>query len=121
VVRDPSRLPQAAHSSSFTAKREGVIQTVDPRTIGYGIIALGGGRQNMEDDVDPSVGFVITAKPGHHVTKGQTLATIHARSGADLEAGRTALERAIVIGDSMPPPLPLISHRVTVRGVEALA
>ena len=98
-----------------------MIQAVDPRAIGYGIIAIGGGRQNMEDEVDPSVGFVITAKPGHHVTKGQTLATIHARSVADLEAGRTALERAIVIGESAPPPLPLISHRVTVRGVEALA
>jgi enoyl-CoA hydratase/carnithine racemase len=31
------------------------------------------------------------------------------------------LERAIVIGDSADPPLPLVSHRVTVRGVEQLA
>jgi len=121
VVRDPSRLPKAPHSSSFTAKREGVIQTVDPRAIGYGIIAIGGGRQNMEDEVDPSVGFVITAKPGHHVTKGQTLATIHARSREDLDAARSTLESAIVIGDSAAPPLPLVSHRVTTRGVETLA
>ena len=121
VVRDPSRLPQASHQSSFDAKREGVVQTVDPRAIGYGIIALGGGRQNMEDEVDPSVGFVITAKPGLHVTKGQTLATIHARNRGDIDVGRSALERAIVIGDSALPPLPLISHRVTARGVERLA
>ena len=118
VVRDPSRLPQAPHRSTFDAPREGIVQSVDPRAIGYGIIALGGGRQNMEEDVDPSVGFVITAKPGHHVTKGQTLATIHARSREDLNAGRSILERAITIGDSAPPPLPLISHRVTARGVE---
>ncbi len=121
VVREPSRLPKAPHRSSFDAKREGVVESVDPRAIGYGIIALGGGRRNMEDELDPSVGFVITAKPGHHVTKGQTLATIHARSREDLDLGRSTLERAIVIGDSALPPLPLVSHRVTARGVETLA
>jgi pyrimidine-nucleoside phosphorylase len=121
VVRDPTRLPLARHQESFVAKREGVVRTVEPRAIGYGIIALGGGRRNMEERVDPSVGFVITAKPGLHVTKGQTLATIHARSEADLAVGRSVLESAIVIGDSAEPPLPLVSHRVTARGVEQLA
>ncbi|HEV7839685.1 MAG TPA: thymidine phosphorylase, partial [Gemmatimonadaceae bacterium] len=121
VVRDPTRLPQAAHQSSFNAKREGVVQSVDPRAIGYGVIALGGGRKNMEEKVDPSVGFVITAKPGHDVAKGQVLATIHARTRADLDIGRSTLEHAIEIGDSAVAPLPLISHRVTVRGVERLA
>jgi thymidine phosphorylase len=67
------------------------------------------------------VGFVIAAKPGLQVAKGQSLATIHARSRADLDVGRATLERAIAIGDSAPSPLPLVSHRVTVRGVESLA
>ena len=120
VVRDPSRLPRAQHQESFAAKREGVVQSVDPRAIGYGVIALGGGRRNMDEKVDPSVGFVISAKPGMRVTKGQDLATIHARSREDLNLGRSTLEHAIVIGDSASPPLPLISHRVTARGVERL-
>jgi thymidine phosphorylase len=121
VIRDPTRLPQAPHQSTFNAKRDGVVQSVDPRAIGYGVIALGGGRRNMEEKVEPSVGFVITVKPGHHVTKGQALATIHARSRADLDVGRSTLERAIEIGDSAVTPLPLISHRVTAEGVERLA
>ena len=121
VVRDPSGFPPAPFQSSFDARREGVVQSVDPRAIGYGVIALGGGRRNMEETVDPSVGFVITAKPGLHVTKGQRLATIHARSRDDIEVGRATLEHAIVIGDSALPPLPLVSHRVTARGVEPLA
>jgi thymidine phosphorylase len=121
VVRDPGRLPRAAHIATFVAKREGVIQNVDPRAIGYGVIALGGGRRNMEDRIDPSVGFVITAKPGLHVAKGQSLATIHARSQEDLTLGRSILEAAIVIGDSLVnPPLPLLSHWVTARGVEPI-
>src|SRR5438552_1764315 len=121
VVRDPSRLPQARHRESFTAKRDGIVQAVEPREIGYGIIALGGGRRNMEETIDPSVGFVITAKPGMHVTKGQTLATIHARSESDLAVARSVLEKAIVIGDGAVMPLPLVSHRVTARAVEEIA
>jgi pyrimidine-nucleoside phosphorylase len=121
VVKDPLRLPQARHRADFTAQREGVVQSVDPRAVGYGVIALGGGRRNMEDRVDPSVGFVITAKPEDHVLKGQTLATIYARNKDDLDTGRSVLGEAIVISDSAPPPLPLVSHRITARGVEVLA
>ena len=120
VVRDPGRLPRAPHTETFVAKRDGTIQGVDPRAIGYGVIALGGGRRNMEDRIDPSVGFVITAKPGLRVAKDQSLATIHARSKQDLTLGRSILESAIVIGDSPVNPLPLLSHWVTVRGVESI-
>jgi pyrimidine-nucleoside phosphorylase len=121
IVRDPSRLPQARHHAEFEAKWDGVVNTVEPRAVGYGVIALGGGRRNMEDRVDPAVGFVITAKPGDHVKKGQSIATIHARSREDLEVGRVALEQAIVISSSVPTSLPLISHRITPKGVEVLA
>lgn len=120
VLAEPMRLPQAPHRADFVATRDGVVQSVDPRKIGYGVIALGGGRRNMEDIVDPCVGFVIAAKPSDHVKKGQLLATIHARSPEDLEAGRTVLEEAIAIGDSAAAALPLVSHRITARGVEAL-
>src|SRR5881394_3651696 len=49
AVRDPSRLPRAHDEATFQAKRDGIVERVDPRAIGYGIIALGGGRKNMED------------------------------------------------------------------------
>ena len=120
AVRDPSRLPRAAHQRKFNAKRAGVVQSVEPRTIGYGVIALGGGRRNMEDTVDPSVGFVISAKPGARVEKDQTLATIFARNEEGLDLGTSILEQAIAVGDGVPAVLPLVSHRVTARGVEEL-
>src|SRR5213595_425538 len=36
VVRDPTRLPKAPHQATFTAARAGIVQSVDPRAIGYG-------------------------------------------------------------------------------------
>src|SRR2546430_590489 len=73
VIRDPSGLPHALHEATFQAKRAGVIQRVDPRIIGYGVIALGGGRTRMEDTIDPSVGFVVSAQPGDRVRNVQLL------------------------------------------------
>jgi len=121
VIDDPALLPQAPRSAVYTAASAGQVIAVHPRHVGHGIIAMGGGRTRVEDAVDPSVGFVITARPGKPVVAGQPLATIYARDVAGLEAGGAALDRAIEIGVGGAAPRPLVSHRVTARGVEAFA
>lgn len=118
VVDDPAVLPQAQACELYDAPRRGFIARVEPRTIGRGVVALGGGRQRLEDTIDPSVGFVITAKPGDWAEQGEPLATIFARDSAGIEAGRAALREAIVIADEAEPPLPLVSHRVTIEGAQ---
>jgi pyrimidine-nucleoside phosphorylase len=120
VVDDPAVLPQAAECELFNAPRRGFVARVEPRAIGRGIIALGGGRTRMEDRVDPSVGFVITARPGDWVEQGEPVATIFARDRAGVEAGRQALRHAITFADEADPPLPLVSHRVTSAGAEVV-
>jgi pyrimidine-nucleoside phosphorylase len=122
VVDDPAVLPQAPESAVYEASRDGVVAEVAPRPVGRGIIALGGGRRRVDDVVDPGVGFVITARPGDAVVRGQPLATVYARDAAGLAAGRAALDAAIVLADHAgATPLPLVSHRVTTAGTEALA
>lgn len=118
VVDDPGLLPEAPECEVFLAARSGVVAQVEPRAIGHGITAMGGGRSRVEDIVDAAVGFVITARPGAQVRRGEPLATIYARDAAGAEAGRAALEAAIVIADEADLPLPLVSHRVTEAGVE---
>jgi pyrimidine-nucleoside phosphorylase len=120
VVEDPAVLPQAAECELFNSPRRGFVARVEPRAIGRGIIALGGGRTRMEDRVDPSVGFVITARPGDWVEQGEPVATIFARDRAGVEAGRQALRHAITFADEADPPLPLVSHRVTSAGAEVV-
>ena len=118
VVVDPAILPEAHDLEIFTAPRDGVIARVEPRRIGMGIIELGGGRTTVEDTVDPSVGFVITARPGDVVRAGEPLATVYARDAGGLQLGIRCLRDAITVADEAEPPLPLISHRVTEAGVE---
>ncbi len=118
VVDDPALLPQAAECEIHVAPRRGIVASVAPREIGYGITELGGGRTRVTDAVDPTVGFVITARPGDWVEAGEPLATVFARDAAGIAAGGRCLDRAIVIAESAEPPLPVISHRVSGAGVE---
>ncbi|MBA3657139.1 MAG: thymidine phosphorylase [Gemmatimonadaceae bacterium] len=120
VVSDTDRLPQAKLQSAFKASRSGYITRVEPRTIGHGIIALGGGRTTMEDIVDPSVGFFITAKPGMEVRAGEVIATVFACDQGGADTGLSVLEKAISIGDVPEEYLPLISHRITSEGTQVL-
>ena len=120
VLDDPALLPQAKECELFPAARRGFVQRVEPRAIGRGIIALGGGRTRIEDEVDPAVGFVITVKPGDFVEAGEPLASIYARDRAGVERGRATLKSAITIGDDAEPPLKLVSHRVSRAGLEEL-
>ena len=118
VVDDPAVLPQASACELYDAPRRGFVARVEPRAVGRGVVALGGGRQRIEDPLDPAAGFVITAKPGDWVEQGEPLATVFARDAVGIEAGRAALREAITIAEEAEPPLPLVSHRVTIEGVE---
>ncbi|MGH7533321.1 MAG: thymidine phosphorylase, partial [Gemmatimonadales bacterium] len=119
VVEDPSILPQANEVEVFRAPKAGTVAQVEPRRIGFGVIELGGGRARKEDTVDPSVGFVITARPGDKVVAGEPIASIFARDRAGIEHGLSVLTEAITFGPPVPL-LPLVSHRLSKDGTEVL-
>jgi pyrimidine-nucleoside phosphorylase len=118
IASDPSALPTAKLNAEFLAGRDGFVTEVRPHTVGYGIIALGGGRRRMDDTIDPGVGFVIHAKPGDEVSRGTCLATVHAKNDAGIRHGRAVLAEAITIGDIREEALELVSHRITGAGPE---
>jgi pyrimidine-nucleoside phosphorylase len=122
VVDTPESLPHAPLVEEYLAPIAGHVRTVEPRQIGEAVVAMGGGRQTMEDRVDPAVGLVLHVQPGARIDAGASLATIHARDANGLAVARAALRAAIVV---TPEPsdaaLPLVSHRVTSSGVEVLA
>ncbi len=120
VVEDPSVLPQAAEVEVFRAPRSGVVAQIEPRRIGRAIVELGGGRRTIEDEIDPSVGFVIPARPGQSVKAGEPLASVFARDLEGIRIGLTALGEAIVIAEE-GTLTPLITHRVGPNGVTSLA
>jgi thymidine phosphorylase len=70
----------------------------------------------MEDEIDPGVGFVIHAKPGASVKRGEKLATVHARDETGIRKGIEVLAEAITIGDESPNVPRLVTTRITAQG-----
>jgi pyrimidine-nucleoside phosphorylase len=121
VIDDPAILPQAPLRRVFDAERDGYVGEMQVRAIGEAAVMLGAGRSSLGGEIDHAVGFYMTAKPGQKVKVGQPLATIFARSEDKAFQAFNALYKAIPIVDEPVTPLPLISHRVTSRGIEELA
>ncbi|MFN8651686.1 MAG: thymidine phosphorylase [Gemmatimonadales bacterium] len=118
IIRDPGALPQAEVVELFESPVSGVIAAVNPRPLGEAVVAMGGGRRQLGDAIDHSVGFVVSGKTGAKVQKGEPIASVFARDEAGARLGLAALAEAITYGEP-PVHLPLISHRVTRTGVEA--
>jgi pyrimidine-nucleoside phosphorylase len=112
VLEDPAILPQAETRHVVRAPRDGVVAAMDTRAIGELAVTLGAGRRTIDADIDPAVGFHVTAKPGDAVTGGEPIATVYARDDAAARRAAAGLLAAITIGDEGGAGLPLVIERL---------
>ena len=114
LVNDPAaHLPVAPITLRVEPSRPGHINAIDTRAVGLAVVALGGGRLRVEDDVDHAVGLTQFAPLGEFVDADRPIAVVHARSEADAEAAAAALRKACSIGDNRPPAMPVVATRIT--------
>ena len=90
----------------------GVVTGMDARAIGLAIVALGGGRRQVDDAVDPAVGLTDIAGHGETVGPTRPLARVHARSIAEAEAAIGAIQAAYKIADAPVSVGPVVLDRV---------
>src|SRR5262249_33901279 len=103
VVDDYDRLPHvpaAAGRHMITATRSGFVATVDAETVGRASVALGAGRDRVEDPVDFSVGILVHVKPGDEVHAGDRVLELHYRDRARLDAALALAQHAVAIVDA---------------------
>lgn len=114
---DPSRsdfgLPIAPFTAVVAAEADGTVAAIDPLALGYGVIALGGGRTRQDQEIDPRVGFVLRVEVGDRIARGDPLAVVHSATREGLAIGASAVTEAVRLaaGDA-PAPLPLVLERV---------
>ena len=108
-------IPAAPRRAVVRAGTGGVVAAIDPLALGYGVIALGGGRTRKGQTIDPRVGFVLGVGLGEVVSRGDPLGVVHAASRDGTRAGTEALRRAIKVdggGNGAEAALPLIIEKV---------
>jgi pyrimidine-nucleoside phosphorylase len=100
-----------ASAQDIPSPYAGCITAIDTERLGYVVINLGGGRRQLSDKLDLSVGFEMLVRLGDEVEKGQPLARLFAPPEKAVHVKRDLLA-AITISDNPVEPPPLIVERV---------
>jgi len=112
VVDDYRRLPAAPGQHVVKAESAGFLAGLDAGLIGRATVVLGGGRDKVEDTIDPGVGIMIKAAVGEAVKPGDVILELRYRERARLETALPLVTRAIRVEPEPPPAKPLILEEV---------
>ena len=101
LLHDPEAVVgRARHQTDITAPETCVVQSIDAMAMAELARAHGAGRFELEDIIDPHVGFVVHCSPGQHVEQGAVLLTFHHnRSLAENEQNQLEM---VVLGSNTP-------------------
>ncbi len=113
VCDEYERLPATGLRHVVTATRAGYLARLDAELVGRASVALGAGRDRVQDPVDPAVGIMVLAKPGDELRAGEPILELHYRDRARLETAEGLAARAAVVGDARPSVEHLIVGEVS--------
>jgi pyrimidine-nucleoside phosphorylase len=112
----PLERPGALHSAPVVtdvpAERDGVLASCDGFGLGDLVVAMGGGRRQKENAIDPRVGVVVERTRGERVKRGERIARIHLAAADPALVKRAAA--CFIVGDQAPaaPPADLVLERI---------
>lgn len=106
-------LPVAPVQKAVFSRENGYIANVDGRKFGNAIIEMGGGRRNIDDELDLSVGFSQVAPVGAEVGPEQPLAIVHGPSIELADLAATMLQDACTVASERPPERSVIYQTLT--------
>jgi thymidine phosphorylase len=111
IERSDAHLAKAPVTRAVHAS--GVVAAVDTRAIGNAIIELGGGRRQVGESLDLSVGFSDIAPVGTDLDADTPLAVVHAATDDAAERAGQSLLSAVTTSESAPPERPVIHEILT--------
>jgi thymidine phosphorylase len=88
------------------------VTLLDAGLIGRATVALGGGRDRMDDAIDPGVGIMIRATVGDPVGPGDAILELRYRDPSRLAAALSLVNGAVRVEPEPPPARPLIIEEV---------
>ncbi len=110
IIDDTTLLPRAKKLLEVKAAPGtlGFVSEVDALKCGYAVMALGGGRTTVTDQVDHAVGISNLIKVGESVSAGQRLCTLHANDDTTAARGEALIRQAIHFSPAAVKPELLI-------------
>jgi thymidine phosphorylase len=105
-------LPEATVIRAVKATSAGYVTAIDGEALGLAVVELGGGRKIESDEVNPAVGLSEVVRLGERVTRGQTLAVVHASRSDLADQAVAAVRAAMTLSDKRADLPDLIIERV---------
>ena len=112
VIDDYTLMPQAPEEHVMRAGGSGFVTDLDAGLIGRAVVVLGGGRDQVEDEIDAGVGVMIAATVGDTVRAGDPLLCVRYRSEDRFEDALPLLTSAMRVGESPRQKSPLVIDEV---------
>ena len=100
-----------APRQTYRAGSGGCVTAIDAQRLGEAVIHLGGGRRQVDDVIDHSVGLEILVRLGDPVEPGQPLTHVFSPQPLDDEL-RRLLQAAFTIGTDRVEPTLLVRERI---------
>ena len=108
VLDDYTRLPRVAHRRAITAAKGGYVAALQADLVGRAAMALGAGRQRIEDRIDHGAGVLIARKPGEPVRAGETILELLYNDDRGLGDASALAQSAIRLATEPPVLRPLV-------------
>ena len=110
IADDPSSLPAANTVRTLLSPCSQLITGIDGEKIGNAALTVKAGRLVKTDAIDYSCGFILLAKAGERVEKGQPIAEIHAPNEALAKQAEEQLLSAYSFGDEFEDKPMLLAY-----------
>jgi len=95
------------------AMKSGYVSSIDAEKVGRVALALGAGRLEKTDRIDPLAGITLDVAIGDRVAVGSPLATLESSRGPDgLESAAADLLKAFAISSAAPEPSSIVLERM---------
>ena len=108
---NPQKTPATRLGSQFSFRKR--LKLTNDKTIGIGIVEMGGGRSKPSDSVNHSVGITNVTQIGEEVGPGaRPLATIHARDEAGFRHMSDVLASAMTAAGKIGGSAELVRTRI---------
>ena len=108
LIDNPAKFAKAKYVYSVKSATRGYICKVDTEAYGLASLALGAGRNTMEDKIDYSAGIILKRKTGDFVEAGEEIATLYANDKSKFAAAEKLLLAATELQEKKPKEEPLV-------------
>lgn len=105
---NPDAFPCASIIEPIVSSSDGYINSINAKMIGMASMMLGGGRENLDDVIDMSVGVILSKKVGDKINAGDVIAYIHANDKHKLKEVKEYFLDAITISENPTKPLSMV-------------